>query len=204
MTVRLLTGALLALPIITACSTTPKYWYEPPPPDRQSPTGTDGTWQGLLRQDFSGRVFHGAVSGPVSVRCARYRDLVTLAVSGGKMAVSLGQAPILEFDASIGPGGHFRQQLPVQGDTWIYGGVGIYSNKPTLTLWGQLDPVSGTGIGHLSITPGEDMTIGCYGTFHVSQNAGAPPEEEIGESFKIRYWIDELDKGDDTELWLVR
>jgi len=193
---------LLLLPLLSACATD-RYWYEPPPAD-QAPATVAGTWQGLIRHDFSQRVYYGAVAGGVGVRCARYQDLVTLDASGGNLEVQIGRSSTIKFSTAIGASGEFRQQLPVQGDTWIYGGIGIYSNEPTLTVWGRLDPITGTGTGHLSVTPGPKERIGCYATFHVSRNAGPPPPEQLGEPFMIRYWMDQLDKGDDNEFWMVR
>ncbi|GGO88661.1 hypothetical protein GCM10011348_44640 [Marinobacterium nitratireducens] len=201
MTARLATGLMMALPLLTACATD-RYWYQPPAGSASS--GTDGTWQGLIREDFSQRISHSAVAGAVGVRCARFQDLITLEVSAGRLDVTLGRSSVVRFDTGLDAGGRFSQQLPVQGDTWIYGGVGIYRNEPTLTIWGQLDPSTGTGSGHLSVTPGENQRIGCYASFRVSQNAGAPTPDKLGAPFKVQYWIDELDKGGDQEFWMLR
>lgn len=196
-------AVFMAVPLLTACATN-RYWYESPPVGLQASPTLAGDWQGLARHDYVQRFSFGTLAGHVSIRCARYQDIIRLDVEGGQIEAALGSSPTYRFTTTISPGGQFSHQMPVQGDTWIYGGVGIYSNEPTLTVSGTLDPYSGIGHGTIAATPGENERLGCYGRFQVSRNAGPPRPSEQGEPFKIQYWINRVDDGDNDKIWLMR
>lgn len=194
---------LLMLPLLTACAAD-RYWYEPPPPAQQSTLSSNGTWQGLVRDDYSYRLGFGALTGRVSIRCADYQDQIRLDVAGGEIEAVIGSNSAVRFTTPIGPDGRFEHRMPVQGDTWVYGGVGIYHEEPTLSISGDLDPHSGIGQGTIAVTPGPREHLGCYGHFQVSRNAGPPRQEQPIKPFRIKYWIDEVDESDNDNIWLLR
>ncbi len=189
--------------LITGCAS-PSYWYEGPAPEQLNRITLDGSWQGLARNAYSYRVAYGAIAGPVEISCARYQDLISLTVMNGQLEGTLGTAPRLHFTTAINASGEFSHQMPVRGDTWIYGGVGIYHNEPQLKVWGKLDSARGVGVGQISVTP-KNETLGCYGHFQVSHNSGAPPSASLGAPFKIKYWINRAEGSNrEGRIWPSR
>jgi hypothetical protein len=178
---------ILMTAALTGCAS-PGYWYEPPAPDSLGTITLNGNWQGLARNSYSHKMAYGALAGPVEIDCARYQDLISLSVQNGKLEGTLGRAPIFNFSSTINASGEFSHRMPVRGDTWIYGGVGIFNNEPQLKIWGKLDPASGIGTGQISVTP-KDETLGCSGRFQVSRNSDSPPVASLGNPFKVQYWI---------------
>ncbi|UTW10868.1 hypothetical protein [Marinobacterium rhizophilum] len=178
---------ILTAAVLASCAS-PSYWYEPPTPDSLNPLTLNGNWQGLARHAYSHKVAYGALAGAVEIDCARYQDLISLSVQDGKVEGTLGRAPSFNFSTTINASGEFRHQMPVRGDTWIYGGVGIFNNEPQLKIWGKLDSASGIGTGQIAVTP-KDETLGCGGRFQLSHNSAAPPQAQLGTPFKVQYWI---------------
>lgn len=195
-------GLVVTVAALSGCST-PHYWYQPLSPEQLTKPGLDGTWQGLARQDYNQRYSYSALAGHVSIRCAAYQDLVKLQVQGGEINGSLGTRPVYSFKTPISASGEFSYQIPVKGDTWVYGGVGIYDTSPVLKLRGRLDPQTGIGKGEIAVTPAH-QTLGCYGHFEVSRNAGAPKPESLTQPFKVQYWIDRVEGSDSNQgtYWL--
>lgn len=173
--------------VLTGCAS-PGYWYEPPAPASLGAVTLNGNWQGLARNSYSHKVAYGALAGPVEIDCARYQDLISLNVQNGKLEGSLGRAPKFNFSSTVNASGEFSLRMPVRGDTWIYGGVGIFNNEPQLKIWGKLDPASGIGAGQISVTP-KGETLGCNGRFQVSRSSAPPPVASLGNPFKVQYWI---------------
>ncbi|WP_020683550.1 hypothetical protein [Marinobacterium rhizophilum] len=191
---------MLTTILLTGCAS-PSYWYEPPAPDQLNMMTLDGNWQGLARNAYSHRVTYGAIAGPVEIDCARYQDIVSLNVANGQVEGTLGRAPRFSFKTAVNASGEFQHQMPVRGDTWIYGGVGIYNNNPQLKIWGKLDATRGTGAGQIAVTPTGE-TLGCHGRFKVSRNSGLPPSTRLGEPFKIKYWINRSEgRNRDHLIW---
>ncbi|WP_432696558.1 hypothetical protein ACQUQP_18785 [Marinobacterium sp. YM272] len=181
---------------LTGCAG-PSYWHEPPEASA-GPQQAD-TWQGLVRNGPLHYYGRDRLMRPISVRCAAYTDLVSLTRNGDRLEVSLGSDPALAFETGIDADGRFSRVQPVQGDTWVYGGVMLLDTSPMMHVWGQLDETTGLGTGRVNVSPGDER-LGCVGYFEVSRNSAAPDEAERGDAFKIRYWIDEVDRFD--EPWV--
>nr|WP_067288579.1 hypothetical protein [Marinobacterium profundum] len=181
------TQLIVTTALLAGCAS-PSYWHEPPAPDHLNQMTLSGNWQGLARNAYSYKVAYGALAGPVEIDCARYQDLISLTVTNGKLEGSLGRSPTFNFTTTLKPSGEFSHQLPVHGDTWIYGGVGIFNNEPQLKISGKLNSASGIGAGRISVTP-KNETLGCDGHFQVSRNSASPAIAHLGNPFKIQYWI---------------
>lgn len=194
---------ILTVALLTGCAS-PSYWYEPPPQDQLGLMTLGGEWQGLARHAYSHKVTSAGISGPVEINCARYQDLISLEVRNGQIEGALGRAPVFTFSTPVNASGEFSYQMPVQGDTWIYGGVGIYNNEPQLKIWGKLDSSRGVGTGQIAVTP-KNVTLGCHGRFQVSRNSGAPSADRLGAPFKIKYWINRAEGSDrDLRTWPIK
>ncbi|SEG86213.1 hypothetical protein [Marinobacterium lutimaris] len=185
--------ACCAASILLAGCAGPSYWHEPPA--AASGSGEPDIWQGLVRNGTLHYFSRDRLMHAISVRCASYTDLVSLTREGDRVEISLGSDPALEFDTGIDADGRFSLVQPVEGDTWVYGGVMLFDDAPELHLWGQLDEVTGLGEGRVNVSPGDER-LGCVGYFQVSRNGGSPDESERGSAFKVRYWIDEVDSFD--------
>jgi hypothetical protein len=191
---------LSALVLVLSGCAGPQYWHEPPQPAADA--GLQGQWQGLMRSSSVQHYTGVGLTPRVRVRCPQYRDLIRFEVSGQRLDGGLGREPVVRFSTTLDAEGRFSVALPVQGDTWIWGGVllpGIEDRSPLLVLQGQLDGSRGTGRGWLSVSPNEPR-LGCSGHFEVSRNGGAPPDDAYGRPFEIRYWIDEV-RTDRRMLW---
>ncbi|TCK05664.1 hypothetical protein [Marinobacterium mangrovicola] len=171
----------------------PSYWHEPPAAAAEA--GKDNIWQGLVRNGSLHYYARDRLRNLISVNCAGYTDLVSLTQTEDRVEISLGSDPAMEFETGIDTDGRFSLVQPVDGDTWVYGGVMLFDESPELHLWGQLDGVTGLGEGRVNVSPGDER-LGCVGYFQVSRNGGAPDEEKRGNAFKIKYWIDEVDSFD--------
>lgn len=183
-------SALLAPLLLSACAATPpSYWYETP---ASSSTGLDGTWQGLARNGSTVHYGFDRMGGPVEVNCDPYEDRIRLQVSDGKVNIDIGQQGKVSVQAPIGADGQFQKQMNVSGDTWIYGGVNIFTHQPVLTISGQLDAATGIGSGRIAVTP-EKEKLGCYGQFRVGRDSAPAQRSKDAEPFKIQYWINEME-----------
>ncbi|KEA64807.1 hypothetical protein ADIMK_1260 [Marinobacterium lacunae] len=171
----------------------PQYWHEPPGAAQSS--AESEVWQGIAR-NTTVRYISVSPLTQVSVRCASYEDLIRLERKGSTLDVQLGRDPVLDLNIPVGQDGRFSTVVPVEGDTWVYGGVMLIDESPVLHLWGQLDDDSGIGVGRINVSPGDER-LGCPGRFQVSRNGGPPAESELGSPFRVQYWIDELDSNDD-------
>ncbi len=191
---------LLALTLLTSACSTPRYWYEPPAPlAADAQPSQEGEWQGLVRSRYAQTYSFTPLTGTVRVRCATYADRIGLSVQKGQASIRLGAAPFLSITTPIDAEGNFYHRMSVQGDTWVWGGVALFQEQPTLILHGQLDAATGLGWGEVAVTPGRD-NLGCYGDFRVSRESGEVPDTELGEAFEVKYWIDEV--GRDDQLFL--
>jgi len=172
----------------------PLYWHEPPQPAADQ--RLEGSWQGLVRNGSLQHYARVGLTPAVRVRCAQYRDLIRLQVDGnGQVEGTLGRSAVVRFTTTLDRDGRFAVALPVEGDTWIWGGVMLWGTEhaPLLVLQGQLDGRSGLGQGWLNVSPNEPR-LGCAGRFEVSRNAQALPQDVYGAPFEIRYWIDEVER----------
>ncbi len=192
----LLTLSLAAV-LTTGCAG-PAYWHEPPAASA-SPDKAD-IWQGLVRNGPIHYYSRDRLMRPISVRCAAYTDLVSLTRDGDTVEIRLGTDPVMEYETRIDADGRFSIVQPVEGDTWVYGGVMLFDESPELHFWGKLDDSTGLGEGRVNVSPGDER-LGCVGYFQVSRNGGAPDAEERGSAFKVKYWIDEIDSFDNPWLY---
>lgn len=194
-------GILIAMALVLAGCAGPLYWHEPPQP---AADGTlQGEWQGLLRNSSQQHYTSVGLATRVRVRCPWYRDLIRLRITeDGQLHGSLGRTSVVNFSTAVDANGRFAVSLPVQGNTWIWGGVMLWGDdrSPLLVLQGQLDAASGLGKGWLNVSPGEPR-LGCSGRFEVARNAPPPPAEIYGSAFEIRYWIDEAERRPHGVLW---
>jgi len=181
----------LVLAAVLAGCAGPSYWHEPPGPADAEPE----TWQGLMRSSVLRYYSYTRFATPVTISCAGYTDLIRLERRGDRLEAALGREPVLELSMQIDADGRFSAVVPVEGDTWVYGGVMIFDKQPVLHLWGQLDEVSGLGEGRLNVSPGDER-LGCPGRFMISRNGGVPPAEEFGAPFRVKYWINEVHRDD--------
>jgi hypothetical protein len=197
------TQLIVTAVFLTGCAS-PSYWYEPPAPDQLNQMTLNGHWQGLARNAYSHKVAYGALAGPVEIDCARYQDLISLKVANGTLEGSLGREPTFNFSTTLNASGEFSHRMPVTGDTWIYGGVGIFNNEPQLRISGKLDSARGVGAGRISVTPTGE-TLGCDGRFQISRNSGSPAAASLGNPFKIQYWINRSEGSNrDQRIWPSR
>lgn len=187
----------LGVLVLTGCAG-PAYWHEPP--GSSGSTAQVDRWLGLARNGPLRHYSHDNLRQPIVVRCASYADRISLTRDGEVLQVSLGTDPVLQFDTHIDESGRFSRVQPVSGDTWIYGGVMIFDETPELHFWGQLNEDTGLGAGRINVSPGDER-YGCTGYFQVSRNSMEPDEEARGQPFRVRYWIEEVDRSDDPWIF---
>lgn len=197
---RLWRGLIISLMVALGGCAGPRYWHEAPRPGVAGEL--EGRWEGLVRNgSMQYRTAFGLMPR-VQVRCAVYRDLLRLQVAGERVEGTLGRQGQVRFSALLDAEGRFSVALPVEGDTWVWGGVPLWGDRsPLLLIGGQLDGQSGIGEGWLNLSP-QEPRLGCSGHFEVSRNGGPPPEDAYGAPFEIRYWIDEAQRWHHPYPWV--
>lgn len=181
----------VALALSGCVSTAPRYWHEAP----QTDGSAAGQWQGMVRSTLLQSSQLTRLHTWTRVMCDRYADRMDMVVDGSSVTLHLGRSPVFTLKAHLDENGHFQTAVPVTGDTSVDGSVPIFTHQPMLTVGGQLDASSGLAWGRLKMGPNDSMP-GCFGQFQLAKGAAVVAEDQLGDPFHIKYWIQDLSEYD--------